>query len=80
MAYACKICIMEKGLKGSDIDDLPQTEEELADHMEEVHHMPVIREGQTKEQAIEHFIKKYPEARDCPECIAAGAPWTKYES
>jgi len=77
MAIACKICIAKYGLKGSEIENLPQTEEELADHMEKVHHMPVIRKGETEEQAIERFIKKYPEAKTCPECIAAEASWTK---
>lgn len=77
MALACKICIMEKGVRGSDIKDLPQNEEELADHMEKVHHMPVQREGETHEQCIKRFIEKYPEAKTCPKCIAAGAEWTK---
>lgn len=77
MALACKICIAQKGLRGSEIDSLPQTEEELADHMERVHHMPVQREGETPGQCIKRFIEKYPEARTCPECIAVGAEWTK---
>jgi len=80
MPIACKICIAKKGLKGSELGNLFQTEEELFDHMEKAHHMPVIRIGETEEQATEHFIKKYPEAKTCPECIAAGAPWTKKES
>lgn len=77
MALACKICIMGKGLRGSEIKDLPQTEEELFYHMERVHHMPVQREGETHEQCIKRFIEKYPEVKTCPECIAAGAKWTK---
>ena len=77
MAIACKICIATKGLRGSEIDGLPQNEEELMEHMEKVHHMPVQREGETQEQAIKRFLNKYPEARNCPECIAAGAEWTK---
>lgn len=75
MAYACKICIAQKGLRGSEIASLPQTEEELMEHMEAVHHIPVIREGETEEQAVERFLKKHPEAKTCPECIAAGASW-----
>lgn len=47
MALACKICIATKGLRGSEISSLPQNEEELAEHMEAVHHMPVQREGET---------------------------------
>lgn len=54
-----------------------ETEEELFDHLESVHHMPVIREGETREQAIERFLRKHPEARTCSECAAAGASWTK---
>ncbi len=77
MAYACKICIAQRGLNGSEIDGLPQTEEELFEHMEAVHHMPVTREGETDEQALARFLKKHPEAKTCPECMAAGAPWTK---
>jgi len=77
MALACKICIANKGLKGSEIVSLPQNEEELMEHMERVHHMPIIREGETKQQAIDRFLSKYPEARECPECRLAGAPWTR---
>ena len=77
MALACRICVMQKGLRGSEISSLPQNEEELADHMEKAHHMPVRRDGETHEQCIERFLEKYPEARTCPECIAAGAEWTK---
>lgn len=77
MAFACKLCIMDKGLRGSEIDSLPQTEEELFDHFEKVHHMPVEREGETAEQSIARFLEEYPEARTCPECIATGAEWTK---
>lgn len=77
MALACKICIAQRGLIGSEIDSLPQNEEELVDHMEKVHHMPVIREGETSEQAHQRFLEKYPEARTCPECIAADAEWTR---
>lgn len=77
MPIACKICIMEKGIRGSDLKDMPQTEEDLIDHLESVHHMPVIREGETPEQCTKRFLEKYPEARTCPECIEAGAEWTK---
>lgn len=72
---ACKFCIMEKGLQGG--KGLFETQEELDDHIEGFHHMPIIKEGETKEQLIKRFIKKYPEAKTCPKCIAANAPWTK---
>lgn len=77
MALACKICIAQKGLRGSEISDLPQTEEELFDHMEKVHHMPVQREGETHLQCIKRFIERYPKAKTCPDCIAVDAEWTK---
>lgn len=77
MPLACKICIAQRGLKGSEIDHLPQNEEELMDHIEKVHHMPVQRENETHEACIKRFLEKYPEARTCQECIAAGAEWTK---
>ena len=77
MALACKICIAQRGLRGSEIGNLPQNEEELFDHMEQVHHMPVQRDGESHEECIKRFLEKYPEARTCPECIAAGAEWTR---
>ena len=75
MALACKICIVKKGLRGSEISTLPQTEEELYDHMEREHHMPVQREAETEQEAEERFLAKYPEARICPECREANASW-----
>jgi len=77
MPIMCKVCIVQRGIKGSEIKDLFQDEEELMDHMESAHHMPVVKEGETREECIKRFIEKYPEARTCPECIAAGAEWTK---
>ena len=77
MAFACKICIAQRGLHGSEIDSLPQNEKELAGHIEKVHHMPVQRYGESREECIKRFLEKYPEAKTCPECIAAGVEWTK---
>lgn len=77
MPLACKICIAKYGLRGSEIESLFQTEDDLIEHIEKVHHMPVRRKDETEVQAIKRFIKKYPEAKTCPECIAAQAPWTK---
>lgn len=77
MAIACKICVATKGLSGADIDTLPKNEKELIKHIESVHHMPVQREGESKGQAIERFLKEHPEAKDCRECMAAGAPWAQ---
>jgi hypothetical protein len=36
MAFACKYCIASKGLRGSDIASLPQTQEDLIAHIEGV--------------------------------------------
>jgi hypothetical protein len=77
MAFACKLCIAKHGLKGSDVDSLPQTQEELNAHIEAVHHIVVRREGETAEAAIERFTKQHPEAARCAECIEFEAPWTK---
>ncbi len=77
MPIACRICITTKGLKGSDFSSLPTTDEELAEHMESVHHIPVVREGETKEQAQARFLESHPAARHCVECKKAGAPWVE---
>lgn len=51
MPIACKICVARYGLRGSEIGDLPKTQEELAEHLENEHGMVVIREGETRQQA-----------------------------
>ena len=72
MAIACKLCIATKGLKGSDIGSLPQTDEELHEHIESVHHQPVQRDGETPKECMERFTKAHPEAGGpnckCPSC------------
>ncbi len=78
MALACKFCIAEKGLRGSDIDGLPKNQEELNEHLEQYHHMPVIREGETREQAIKRFVTQHPEATSCQNCRDANAPWATH--
>ena len=35
--YACRICVAEKGLKGSDIPTLPSSPGRVRRHIEEVH-------------------------------------------
>lgn len=57
MPLACKLCVAMHGLKGSQIASLPKTEEELFDHIERVHHIPVIRKGETEQQAMERFTQ-----------------------
>jgi hypothetical protein len=77
MGLACRICIATGGLQGSEISSLLQNEEELIEHMEKVHHMPVIMPGETKQQATDRFLKKYPGAKNCPVCQGRRAPWAK---
>lgn len=68
---------MQKGLRGSEIRSLPQTEEELMEHIELAHHIVVKREGETELQAEDRFLKAHPEAATCEDCVRHGAPWTK---
>lgn len=75
MAFACKLCIVKHGLRGS--DKLPQTEEELWDHLESVHHCPVMRPGEDVRQAKERFLREHPEALTCEDCTKEFAPWTE---
>ena len=72
MPFACKYCIALKGISGEDIARLPKTEEELYEHIEFEHHIPVRREDETEEEAQERFRKAYPDAGTseckCPTC------------
>ena len=72
MALACKYCLLTKGLCGSEISSLPQTDEELFQHIEREHHIPVGREGETPDQTMERFRRENPEAGGpdckCPRC------------
>ena len=73
MALACKYCVMTKGLRGSDIVNLPQNKDELIEHIEREHHIPVARKGETEEETIARHQAAYPEAADpltcrCPAC------------
>jgi len=69
---ACKYCIMDKGLKGSELESLPQTDEEFSNHIEKEHHIPVRRDNETDEQYLERFQRENPEAGGpnckCPNC------------
>lgn len=77
MALACRLCVARFGLRGSEIAGLPQTEEELAEHMERDHHIIVTRDGETDAQAQARFLSIHPEAATCAECQDADAPWTR---
>ena len=73
MALACKYCIMARGLRGSDIGGLPQTEDELVEHIEREHHIPVSRDGETNTETQERFKRENPQAGGpncrCPKCV-----------
>jgi len=72
--WACKLCIMTKGLLGSQIDSLPDAEdsEGIARHIESEHHIAVRREDESEEAALKRFRDAYPEAGGpsckCPSC------------
>ena len=80
MPYACKLCIAQHGLRGSDIAKLPTTEDGLYDHIEAEHHLVVRRAGETDETAMARFLTAYPQLRTCDHCRARGAPWTQPEA
>lgn len=73
---ACKLCIMDNVLN-TQSKALFNTQEELNDHLESYHHKPIIREGETEDDAIKRFLEKYPEAKDCWICKEAGSKWAK---
>jgi hypothetical protein len=72
MPIACKYCIATKGLTLQS-DHLFDTEDELIDHIEMEHDMPVEREGETEEQTMARFKAKNPRAGgpdcQCPACL-----------
>lgn len=55
--WVCKLCIMNLGLKGTQLDQWPDQGDldGIADHIEAVHHMAVQRGDETKEQALTRF-------------------------
>lgn len=54
----CKICIAKYGFKLSDKDKSFETVDELAEHMEDVHGIPVMREGESEQQAVDRCAAK----------------------
>ena len=54
----CTKCIAQFGFRFSDKSKTFETDEELYEHMENVHGMVVMREGETEEQAEERCTKK----------------------
>ncbi len=70
----CVFCLRGRALT---IKDAYASDEQLALHLESVHHIVVPRDGETMEKAIARFLRDHPVARDCAACRAEGAPWTK---
>lgn len=72
MPIACKLCIATRGLRGSDISGLPQSEEDLAQHMEQEHHVPVRRNDESEAECTVRFAREQPGAGGpnckCPMC------------
>ena len=72
MPLACKYCIALKGLTAEDIKNLPKNEDQLYDHIETEHHIPVMREEESDREALERFRKRNPQAGTkkckCPTC------------
>lgn len=72
----CKICIEERGLIGSELEERGfNTNEELIQHIEKEHNIPVRRPNETEDEAIARVKKMYPEAGNidtckCPQCRA----------
>ena len=68
----CTKCIAQFGFRFSDKSKTFETDEELYEHMENVHGMVVMREGETEEQAEERCTKKVIVANraicQCEEC------------
>ncbi len=60
--FACKICIMKKGLRGSEIASLPKTQEEFVEHLETVHHIAAKPRSRPR-RACGASIRKSPTAR-----------------
>ncbi len=73
MPLACKYCIALKGLTVEDVRNLPKNEDQLYDHIETEHHIPIMREDETEEKAFDRFRKENPQAGGkkckCPTCI-----------
>ena len=72
MVKICTLCIIEKGIKGSDFEVNPETTSELIAHIERDHHVPVRRNNETAMECIQRFKRENPEAGgpncECPGC------------
>jgi predicted small metal-binding protein len=54
----CKLCVAKFGFKLADKNKTFETDEELYEHIENTHGIPVMREGETSKQAEERCAKK----------------------
>jgi len=54
----CQKCIIQFGFRISDKNKTFETDEELAEHMEIVHGIPVMREGEIEKECMERCAKK----------------------
>jgi hypothetical protein len=77
MPLVCNLRIVERGLKIANLDSLPQTEASMIEHLENNHHCPVYRNGETPDQAHERFVREHPEVLDCKTCARENAPWSR---
>jgi len=72
MSFWCKFCEAYRGLEESEIESLPQAEEEEARHLEREHHIPVRRNDETLEECVKRFRLENPDAGGpnckCPLC------------
>jgi len=73
MALMCKICAALNGITSVGTHQLELTEEQLYKHIEDVHHIAVQRDGETKEEAAQRFVAAHPNAWpnkncSCPAC------------
>lgn len=66
---ACRICLAKAGpIEVEAIESYFKTEEELSNHFESAHHIPIRRPGETYAQARRRFLLENPEAYDVKTC------------
>ena len=55
----CRYCVLKYGIKGSELKEKNlETDEDLYNHIEEVHGIPVGREGETEQQTKKRCAAK----------------------
>jgi hypothetical protein len=59
VAYACKFCLAQHGLNGTEIFKLPLDRETVAEHIEREHHYPVRRDGESQDEAEHRVFMTY---------------------